>query len=538
MCLTPIHLKTNAKYISPNGYKRFYVDVPCGKCVECQQQKKNEWFVRNYYESLMTWNKGGYILFDTLTYSDEFINKISKVVLGFDLDDREIWWKLLDWMIQNNVSDLDPVYVVKQFRNNDYSCFYYHDIQNFLKLLRIRLQRAGFDVKDNLRYFIASEYGHEESYIDSKGRYRKGTARPHYHVLFYVNDPSLDPVVLSQYISDAWTYGRTDGYVYRGRAYVYNNTFGPKYIKDPNRLRGVQMYTTKYVCKDYEFSETVDLRMSSILRDVYMLSFASSDYRDKKRYLHRNMDQFHRQSLGFGLNAINDSDVLDLLWSEGVFRLPDKQRVTKDFVVPMYYIRKLFQKCVKDSEGTLHWVWTDLGKDWKIQRMRSNVSRLALKMQDWYDNLSIYLKDNYYFDATEFMSRISELLGERTWKDYAIYILFYKDRVSRDRFWPDSFDSIVSKMFDDDYLRGDYLKEISPGVYQSEDFICDNDMLRDYCVMKDDCLGDTFLGFDRISQLYTISMVSWNKQKQKTYEDKLLLQKTLKSLGYKCKKDI
>ena len=92
-------------------------------------------------------------------------------------------------------------------------CFSYQHVRDFMVDLRQTLKRAGFNPKDNLRYFLTSEYGHQ-------------THRPHYHVLFYVTDASLSPEALSVAVAKCWKHGRTDGVPYRGRGYVMlHNTF-------------------------------------------------------------------------------------------------------------------------------------------------------------------------------------------------------------------------------------------------------------------------------------------------------------------------
>lgn len=550
MCLTPIRLRTNTKYFHLGSYKKLYVDVPCGKCVECQQQKKNEWYLRNYYEAEDTWNKGGYILFDTLTYDDAHLPSSQNTILGFDLSEQYSFWKLFDWMIENHYLDgVNDGKLIGQeihrfmdtFGACDFSCFRYTDVQSFLKNLRIRLTRDGYDVKSSLRYFLSSEYGHDEHYIDQSGRTRKGTNRPHYHILFYVSNPSIDPLYLSQMISDCWYFGRTDGYAYRGSAYVYNNCFGPRYIKDPNRLRGVQYYVTKYVCKDYEFAENVDVRICKILRDIYGLSFTSRDYSDKRRFLHRFMDQFHRQSVGFGLTALDSTENFESIWNHGYITVPDKEKITKNLPIPMYYVRKLFQECVKDSEGRLHWVWNDLGRQWRKLAVERSVDTLAQKMQDWYNNLNVYCPDDY----ENWRYKVEKILCGRNFTDYARYVIYYKGRVCFDRYDISELKSdsevldrslAVSPEFGENVMR-----LYADGVYRLEsdgdEAYIDVSALNEYFIIHDDVCED-FEGFDRLFQIYQISMIKWNQKRQQAYEEKLRLQKSLKELGFKCKKKI
>ena len=137
MCLNPIQIYNRSEKISFRGQALLYT-VPCGKCSECKKQKSNEYTLRSYFEYKDTITKGGFVYFDTLTYNDQYLPKD---------------------------------YGISHFRRAD--------IILFLKELRVYLSRAGYEVKDNIKYFITSEYGGI-------------THRPHYHVLFFITVPDLD----------------------------------------------------------------------------------------------------------------------------------------------------------------------------------------------------------------------------------------------------------------------------------------------------------------------------------------------------------
>lgn len=556
MCLTPVKIKTNAKYFSLGSYKRLTFTVPCGHCAECQQQRKNEWYLRNYFEATSTWSKGGYVLFDTLTYSDKYLPTFSHTVsreYGEDIftnidysDIQEPARELYNSLIPANPTAEDlcnanvklTEFVQSEMLAKDFSCFDYHDVQKFLKRLRINLSRDGYHPESCLRYFLSSEYGHEESYIDDRGRHRTGTMRPHYHVLFYVTDPKLDALTLSEYVSDAWFLGRTDGVAYRGRAYVYNNAFGPAYIKDPSRLAGVQYYVTKYVTKDYEFEEKIDARIVTALKRWFMLDPTSPEYFQKRRELHRFMDQFHRQSVGFGAQALLNPEVLDSIMNEFVIKVPDKVHITKSIPVPMYYVRKMFQRCVQDSEGTLHWIWTDCGREWKKSRVLNNVSVLAKKMQDWYDNLDVILGDRFEADARR--RKVGLLLRSRSWEDYARYIILYQERFYLDDSLPDAEEMLDHSLRADSDSSPYLVRRREDGtiyMLSADGYECDTtfDELSMNCVI-DERFSTDFQAFDQLQKLYNASLRLYNIERQRTYERKIEEQKLLKSLGFKAKK--
>lgn len=75
MCTRPVTV-LNPKYKNNTFIRtvdKEYICVPCGHCSECQQKKINDYVVRGYYEWLDCVSNGGFALFDTLTFADEFI---------------------------------------------------------------------------------------------------------------------------------------------------------------------------------------------------------------------------------------------------------------------------------------------------------------------------------------------------------------------------------------------------------------------------------------------------------------------------------
>ena len=125
-----------------------YYAVPCGKCEICRERKSKSMVVRCAAETQMH-NSLPYML--TLTYDSYHL----------------------------------PV---------DKSIHSKH-IQLFLKRLRIRFTRMGYDIS-NMRYFAVGEYGTR-------------THRPHYHLLFWDlpkvhPNPYLNDCKLTDYIFDAW----------------------------------------------------------------------------------------------------------------------------------------------------------------------------------------------------------------------------------------------------------------------------------------------------------------------------------------------
>ena len=156
MCLSPIRTK--------KGYV-----VPCGKCVECLSQKRNDWSVRLYYEMQKYSTPPAFV---TLTYDDDHLPS----------------------MVDEDTGELVPV-VSKR------------DLQLFFKRLRKRVP--------GIRYFFCSEYG-------------PTTGRPHYHgIIFNLPQKYFSLYLrcctddLNKLIFDCWKNGFTSAYLAKPAAIHY-----------------------------------------------------------------------------------------------------------------------------------------------------------------------------------------------------------------------------------------------------------------------------------------------------------------------------
>lgn len=155
MCTQPLQIYNRSEKLSYRGSALLYT-IPCGQCEECKKHKSSEYMLRSYIEYRDTIDKGGFVYFDTLTYSNKYLPKY----LGISHFSRK-------------------------------------DITLFLKELRVYLTRAGYKIDHNLKYFITSEYGGK-------------THRPHYHILVYCTVPNLDVKTLWKYMNKAWKFGFLD----------------------------------------------------------------------------------------------------------------------------------------------------------------------------------------------------------------------------------------------------------------------------------------------------------------------------------------
>ena len=372
MCLSPLKILNPTSNIAKYGGQLLSLNVPCGKCAECVTAKRNEWYLRSYYEVQNTFANCGYVYFDTLTYRDEDIPRLSHV--------------------------LD----VRKYGLADFTCFSHVHFKLFLKRLRRRLQ-YHYHCND-FRYFLTSEYGEREGY----------THRPHYHIMFFVYAP-VPPLEFSKLVSECWSYGRTDGLPYKTLKYVsshiYGHDVGFGLNKDFAVLSSVCMYVSKYITKSNKFRAKLLKRMDAVAIAV--------DDEELVKKLFRDLDMFHRQSQGFGLSYLTQltREQVALLDNDKM-SIKDKNDFIKTYPLPMYYKRHLYYKNKKRSDGRRYWELTNAGfEHWKHSRL-NKVDDKVLKYMDIVLNASEVDRDMFYY-----------YLGKRDISELVVYELFYKGRL-------------------------------------------------------------------------------------------------------------
>ena len=108
-----------------------------------------------------------------------------------------------------------------------------------------------YDSKNNLRYFICSEYG-------------DNTQRPHYHVLFFLRF-KIDVLDFWHFVRDSWQYGITDRKfqkVIRGKVCKGAR----ERVVDGN---GALRYVSGYVVKDKSFMKIFDQKVAELVASGY-----------------------------------------------------------------------------------------------------------------------------------------------------------------------------------------------------------------------------------------------------------------------------
>lgn len=394
-----IHRKSFQKgvvfYSDPFSYRTFL-------------RRQNDYKVRLYWHMKQYVDNGSWVMFDTLTYDDSHLPHISEF------------------------ADF----------GTDFSCFRQRDVKMFLDRLHSRLDYLDLG---SFTHFVCSEYGHDSLYIDSHGRTRRGTKRPHYHILLFFENPDIDRVWMARQIHECWQCGRTDNFGSfdgdRSRSYVLHNCFDSKSLP-LDRLLRVTHYVSKYVLKDISFNKKIDKVVKLYCRKNYG---SLNDFSSYKAFLHdcnvlkRHMNEFVCLSNGFGLYAV-DSGQLDMekIWSEGIVQIPDKDKILRGYNLPEYYYRKLFCKCVKGR-----WIFNDLGREFVVDHLRHQRDHLARVFSNVNSNL-----------CDEDKARVLYLMDGRSFQDLADYVVYYRGRVvdpSTLSGIPSKFDVVRSfRVIDDD----------------------------------------------------------------------------------------
>lgn len=157
-CLYPITIR-NPKWNTASLVEPFSIQVPCGRCIACQERRRSSWAFRMYQEASLS---ADLTLFLTLTYSDEFVPKTEQGHLTLDRT----------------------------------------ALQKFMKRLRKNVyNRVSKESKFSFRYFGCGEYGSSED----------ATHRPHYHLILFCKDASkvVDFFAVRELVESAWQFGFT-----------------------------------------------------------------------------------------------------------------------------------------------------------------------------------------------------------------------------------------------------------------------------------------------------------------------------------------
>lgn len=460
MCLTPLKILNRTSFVYQDDRQKLFMDVPCGHCAECFHSKTMEWLVRLEYEFKETFDRGGVVLFDTLTYNNYHLPTIGKMLL---------------------VNDVDlPSYV------EDMSCFNYYDIRYFLVRFRTNLSRKGYnDVRNNMSYYIVSEYGMSPG----------STYRPHYHLLLFIktNVSDIDLINVSDIINTSWSLGRTDGVSVNG-PYKFMKE---KVLRKGTVTGALSNYLAGYVVKDITFGEQFQKRYAILKHCI------DNDLLDE---VVSYIKPFHRQSQKFGLYALIVNDINRMLYTNCV------SSGTVTSVLPTYYVRHLLQYRVRFTDGTYHWYYHDNSYVRTYFENKENNKFYASTL--YYNNILIN-SDN------EFITKVSDYLNGRSLDEFINYVNNYKDRIffDSDLSVLASNSSKYNLPNDTCFISSSTAKSFEKysfkGILLNDKVFSFGEFKLKYCVSEnsDPC----FKNFDKLYELFKEQYFNLNSSKNEVY---------------------
>ena len=188
------------------------IRVSCGKCEECRQDKA----LARANRIRCNASSGVMCLFVTLTYKPEFVPYIlrSELVDGIEVNiyrDSSVRRYRSNEVVDSRRCLLDTVYVTdkvsfasvpapKKSPSDYIGVCYYKDVQDFIKRLRINLER-DYENEIKFTFYSCSEYG-------------SISKRPHFHLLLFIRPDDEEAVRFA--IAKSWLFAdrsRTQKYI-------------------------------------------------------------------------------------------------------------------------------------------------------------------------------------------------------------------------------------------------------------------------------------------------------------------------------------
>lgn len=193
-----------------NPYTHESMVVPCGKCKACILAKNSRYAFQCDLESYTA----KHTVFVTLTYSNEYLPVLRPFLTNGDLEKSGFErnsYSLLDNETGELLGDLDILssdlkLLQRKFNLcGDIPYLRKYDLQLFLK---------------RFRYYVSKQFPSEKIRYYAVGEYGPVHFRPHYHVLLFLqSDQALS--LCSEFVSKAWTYGRVDCQLSKGKCSSY-----------------------------------------------------------------------------------------------------------------------------------------------------------------------------------------------------------------------------------------------------------------------------------------------------------------------------
>lgn len=531
-------ITNNSTYVNATGMQKVSYDFYSSSDAEYKLRQENEWYMRIYWQGVETFDNGGYVVFDTFTYDDAHLPRLK------------------DYFSESVLTSTDEEGNEKYFGN--YGCFNRAHFPKFMKDLRSSLAYAGYDVNEKVKFVYTTEYGHDDEYVDDRGFGRRGTMRPHYHLMLFVTDSTLTPEVLNEFVGRHWRYGFHDNG--KSPAKFRRNTFhsGLNDVDRKVRLRGLACYIGKYMHKDADYEKVIGSRIDAIAysmcpepsfdtdesRDinemakayremrksgkVSMVSMPKKDYSPSfktredwlkswkvcRQRAYRIVGTFHGQSQHFGEHALYDPSFdIDEVAETGKMKMPDERKVWKFIPIPLYYRRKLFYEQVRKDDGKLKWELKDdlVSRKFYVNKTYRQASAVS----------SIYTGIYKEFSVADRIKVDSWMQG-RTINDLAIYEVFFKDGM---------FDCDLEGLNPDDVLEIRLSQDFTRRDVNGNELNIGQHMKRISQVSRSD-----FAHFDEVLEVFAPYLEKRHFMLNSVYDRSNELRKSLRNRGIKTKK--
>lgn len=338
MCTSPIKIKNGSRRYR-DGIDKMFFRVPCGHCKECIERKKDDWFVRAYFEFLRVKKLGGCVFFPTFTFDNEHLPI----------------WKDDNFIFQGKPFQcpvFDPL-LVKRFRDKlrvylsrDWFCkrvngkMQYKSCCKHFSRVREKLINEGwqlywtgityYDNTNSIRYFMSCEYG-------------STFGRSHIHALFFIPF-AISAQKMLFFFRKAWTNGFT----------MVSKKHGLEVVS----AKAVK-YCMKYIEKPQSWYETYGIfdyikylqRQIDLVDKTGFLPFNQNA--DVKLKVFKRMTSSHFQSIGFGDDLVQYLDDNRQIVIDNQIDLSKLGFVTTNkfkFSIPRQSLRKLLVQ--KDDFNT------------------------------------------------------------------------------------------------------------------------------------------------------------------------------------------
>lgn len=367
MCTNRRRIYNNSKFVNLHHFDVFR-EVDCGYCLACQHKLQREYAIRSYFEYRHSIDDGGFTYWDTLTLDADHLSTFE----GFPCFDKRM-------------------------------------ISLFIKRMRTYIAREYGLLRDVFRFFCVSEYGEEKK-------------RPHYHIVFYVHDPGLSPVMLQDAIDECWLFGLT--------ANNYRIEHGLKMHKDfVVTSNAALLYVAKYLYKDDTFS---DKYMEEV---EYLLTQKGVEY--DRNEVKKAFRPFRLCSINYGsyLLELGEYD-----YDDESCKMPVVLNVDKTFTLPMYYKRKLYYHLVKFEDGKLSWQKNDDYAEKLLYKEVDNYEKDVVQMSNRINSvdalcglsphIGVFIDNKYDLRGSKPSEYIRSLMKGRDVRVLVLYKRYFQGRYS------------------------------------------------------------------------------------------------------------